>query len=148
MPPSSASAARISWAMIGQSVVQTGSRKVSSTTLPRRPASDTWRPSWLVSVKFGAGVSSCPDAPAMASATIGSASRFTEANAIGAAPTRITAIAPSATADRPLAAASDSRSRSGWSAGGSQDGIGRGADAGGGAPEPPTPAGEVSDVAW
>src|SRR5271165_3713155 len=86
--------------MIGQSVVQTGSRKVSSTTLPRRPASDTWRPSWLVRVKFGAGVSSWPDAPAMASATIGSASWLTEANAIGAAPTRITAIAASATAAR------------------------------------------------
>src|SRR5271165_2528329 len=138
--------------MIGQSVVQTGSRKVSSTTLPRRPASDTWRPSWLVRVKLGAGVSSWPDAPAMASAMIGSASWLTEANAIGAAPTRITAIAASATAARPPDAASDSRSRSGWSAAGTQDGIGRGADAdggtGGAAPDPPPAStGEVSGVA-
>ena len=39
--------------MSGQSVVHTGSRNVSSTTLPRRLARETCRPSWLVSVKFG-----------------------------------------------------------------------------------------------
>ena len=76
--------------MTGQSVVQTGSRNVSSTTFPRRLASETCRPSWLVSVKFGAGVSSCPLVPAIASAVIGSAVLFTVANAIGAAPTMIT----------------------------------------------------------
>ena len=81
--------------MIGQSVVQTGSRKASSTTLPRRLASETCRPSWLVSVKFGAGLSSCPLVPAIASAVIGSAVLFTEANAIGAAPTMITPSAAS-----------------------------------------------------
>ena len=58
-------------------MVQTGSRKVSSTTLPRRLASETRRPSWLVSVKPGAGVSICPDAPARPAAMIGSAFLFT-----------------------------------------------------------------------
>src|ERR1700733_12445099 len=81
--------------MIGQSVVQTGSRNVMSTTLPRRLASETCRPYWLVSVKFGAGVSSCPLVPAIASAVIGSAVLFAVANAIGAAPTMITPSAAS-----------------------------------------------------
>ena len=94
LPPSIVSADRISWAMSGQSVVHTGSRKVSSTTLPRRLARETCRPSWLVSVKPGAGVSSCPLVPAMACAVIGSAFLLTEANAIGAAPTRMTPSAP------------------------------------------------------
>src|ERR1700734_3806644 len=76
--------------MTGQSVVQTGARNDSSTTLPRRLARDTWRPSWLVSVKFGAGVSSTPLVPESDSAVIGSAVLFTAANAIGAAPTMIT----------------------------------------------------------
>ena len=58
LDPSSVSATRISAAMTGQSVVQTGSRNASRTTLPRRLASETCRPVWLVSVKFGAGLSS------------------------------------------------------------------------------------------
>src|SRR5215469_17434784 len=103
------SAARISWAMTGQSVVQTGSRKVSSTTLPRRLASDTWRTSWLVSVKFGAGVSSAPDDSVRAWAMTGSALWLTDANAIGAAPTKMTPNAPNAATDRPLSAANPSR---------------------------------------
>ena len=80
--------------MSGQSVVHTGSRKVSSTTLPRRLARETCRPSWLVSVKLGAGVSSRPLLPAMDCATIGSAFLLTEATAIGAAPTRMMPSAP------------------------------------------------------
>src|SRR5580704_9261401 len=77
--------------MTGQSVVQTGSMNASSTTLPRRLESETRWPVWLVSVKSGAGVSSCPsDDPVSASAVIGSAGLSTAANAIGAAPTMIT----------------------------------------------------------
>ncbi len=45
-------------------------------------------------MKFAAGVSSCPLVPAMAWAVIGSALGFVVANAIGAAPTRITPSAP------------------------------------------------------
>src|SRR5450756_823255 len=81
--------------MSGQSVVQTGSRNVSSTTLPRRLDSATFRPSWLVSVKSGAGVFSVPLVPAIDSATMGSALEFTVAKAIGAAPTMMTPSAPS-----------------------------------------------------
>src|SRR5487761_322008 len=84
--PSIASADRISWAMSGQSVVHTGSRNASSTTLPRRLENATWRPSWLVSVKVTAGESICPVLPAMAWAVIGSAFGFVVANAIGAVP--------------------------------------------------------------
>ena len=84
----SARPARNSWAISGQSVVQTGSRKVSSTTLPRRLARVTGRPSWSVSGKPG------PAGPAGAlrrrwpAAMIGSAFRFADAAAIGAAPRR------------------------------------------------------------
>ena len=95
LDPSSVSATRISAAMIGQSVVQTGSRNASRTTLPRRLASETCLPYWLVSVKFGAGLSSWPLVPAIDSAVIGSAVLFTVANAIGAAPTMITPSAAS-----------------------------------------------------
>ena len=67
--------------MSGQSVVHTGSRKVSSTTLPRRLASETCWPSWLVSVKLGRGL--CRAGPwrrRWPAAMIGSALRFAEAN--------------------------------------------------------------------
>ncbi len=47
--------ARNSWAISGQSLVHTGSRKVSSTTLPRRLARLTVRPCWSVSWKGLAG---------------------------------------------------------------------------------------------
>ena len=95
-----------SCAMIGQSVVHTGSRKVISTTLPRRLASETVRPSWSVSVKLGAGRSRLALLPAMARARIGSAVRFAAAEAIGAAPIKITTSAATAATDRALAVAS------------------------------------------
>ena len=92
--------------MIGQSVVHTGSRKVISTTLPRRLASETVRPSWSVSEKPGAGTSRLALLPAMARARIGSAVRFAAAEAIGAAPIKITTSAATAATDRALAVAS------------------------------------------
>ena len=91
--------------MTGQSVVHTGSRKVISTTLPRRLARETVRPRWSVSEKPGAGRSRRPLSPAMARARIGSAVRFAAAEAIGAAPSTITATAPATATDRHPAAA-------------------------------------------
>ena len=103
-----------SCAMSGQSVVHTGSRKVSSTTLPRRLARVTVRPSWSVSRNGDAGLSSGGEYPAMACARMGSAVGLSDAAAIGAAPITITpraaravtvCIEVAASAARPLRAA-------------------------------------------
>src|ERR1700761_3123891 len=74
--------------MIGQSLVQTGSRKVSSTTLPRSPARLAGWPYWLVSVKEGAVTLSGAAPPPTAWARIGSALSLAWAIAIGATPRR------------------------------------------------------------
>src|ERR1700761_443921 len=74
--------------MIGQSLVQTGSRKVSSTTLPRSPARLAGWPYWLVSVKEGAVTLSGAASPPTAWARIGSALSLAWAIAIGATPRR------------------------------------------------------------
>ena len=81
-------------------------------TLARRPSSETVRPCWSVSEKPGAGTSRLALLPAMARARIGSALRFAAADAIGAAPSRITASAPTAPTDRAPAPATASRSPS------------------------------------
>src|SRR5580698_7704147 len=79
--------------MRGQSVVHTGSRKVRATTRPRRAARETGRPLWSIRLKLGARTWMKLGAPSLASATIGSALRLTEAVAIGTAPTSTTATA-------------------------------------------------------
>src|SRR5271166_6863310 len=92
--------------MSGQSVLHTGSRKVISTTLPRRLARETVWPFWSVSEKVGAGRFKTVLLPAMARARIGSAVRFAAAEAIGAAPIKMTTSAATAATDRALAVAS------------------------------------------
>ena len=103
--------ARNSCAISGQSVVHTGSRKVSSTTLPRRLAR-RHRPAVLVGELEGlAGKFSGAVDPSIASARIGSAIGLAWAAAIGAAPRMISPSAPAAATDRMLAVATDRRTR-------------------------------------
>src|SRR6185437_4873525 len=90
----------------GQSVVQTGSRKVSRTTLPRRLARLIWWLDWSVSVNPGARRFRLEEWPLTAWARIGSAFGLDRAIASGAAPSKITATAPTATTERKLAPAS------------------------------------------
>src|SRR5215470_11847857 len=105
--PSSWPAARNAWAISGQSVVHTGSRKVSSTTLPRRLARLTVWPCWSVRAKPLAGKFSGAADPAMDSARIGSAFRLAWAAAIGAAPRMISPSAPTEATVPKLAAATE-----------------------------------------
>ncbi len=101
-PPSSSLVTRSSWAMIGQSVVHTGSRNVSTTVSPRRSASDTVEPSGAVSVKAGAGDVTTVGAPSTATAICGSADGWTAAAAMGASPTSRITRAPAVAARRPV----------------------------------------------
>jgi hypothetical protein len=102
-PASNWSAWRNSCAMSGQSEVHTGSRKVSSTTLPRRLARLTCRPSWLVSWNAGARKFSGALDPSSASAMIGEAVLLADAAIIGTTPMMATPSAPTAATVRGLA---------------------------------------------
>ena len=73
--------------MIGQSEVQTGSRKVSTTVRPVSEARETEWPLESVRVKGGAGASTKVGGPSAASIRIGSALGLVAATAMGAAPT-------------------------------------------------------------
>ncbi len=90
--------------MIGQSVLQTGSRKVSASAFPRRAWRVTGWPLWLTRSKGGAGLLWTTTDPTIAVFKIGSATGLVLASAMGAAPRRMTTMAPMATRLRPTAA--------------------------------------------
>src|SRR5579875_136145 len=86
--------------MTGQSEVQTGSRNVSTTTLPLRAESETALSCWSMSESAGAGKFTASFGPLTASVRSGLALGLAAAMAAGAPPTRVTASAPAATTVR------------------------------------------------
>src|SRR5450755_2670897 len=113
--PSIWSAARNSCAISGQSLVHTGSRNVSRTTLPRRLARLTWLPFWSVSWNDGAAKFSGALLPSIARAMIGSAFGFAWASAAGATPMMIITMAQAASTARVLTDPNDRARPVGWS---------------------------------
>lgn len=102
--------------MTGQSAVQSGSRNVSRTVLPRMDDMLTGCPDWLTSRNSGAGWFSVRASPEMACARIGSAVWSAADRAIGTTPTIVAPNAPSATTERAVARVIWSRSAGGRSA--------------------------------
>ena len=94
-PPRTLSVILNSWAMIGQSEVQTGSRNVRAIALPCRLSSDTARPCWSTRSKARGRACWWPCMlPSTAWLMIGSALGSLAATAMGAAPIRVIPTAP------------------------------------------------------